>query len=108
MKKYILPFLIPVLCFVLILVANGIVLGRFFPLWGDAQYQYYPLLIYLKDVFLGKANAVYSFQVGLSFPMLSTICYYLLSPFNLLLLLFKNVEFFAVISIAIRIGLCGF
>ena len=39
--------------------------------------------------------------------MLSTICYYLLSPTNIFLNLFSNVEVFFVINLLLKISLCG-
>ena len=63
MKKYILSFLIPFVIFIVLFFINGILLDDSSILYGDSQYQYYQLLLYLKRIFEGNANIFYSFQL---------------------------------------------
>ena len=94
-KRYLLlSFMIPVIMVLLIFVCNGIIFDSNSIFFGDAQYQYYQVLFYFKDILSGISNVFYSFQVGFGSSMISTIAYYVLSPFNLLLSLFsyENIE----------------
>ena len=109
-KKYlVLSFIIPFFCLFLVFITNGIIFGNDSIFYGDSQYQYYQLLIYLKGVIDGTSNLIYSFQVGFGSSMIATLAYYLSSPFNLLLSIFsyENIEIFFIVSVIIRIGLCA-
>lgn len=109
MKKYILSFLIPFVFLTFIFILKNILLGDYSILYSDAQYQYQQLLIYLKQIFDGISNPFYSFQIGFGTPMISTIAYYLISPFNFLVNLFSysNIEYCFMLLILLKIGLCG-
>ena len=107
-KKYLfLSFIIPLLVILLMFICNGIIFGNNSIYYSDSEYQYHQLLIYLKNVFNGSSNILYSFKIGFGTPMIATICYYLLSPFNLLLNFFNNIEIFYIFQVVIKIGLCG-
>lgn len=107
---YILSFLIPFLIFNIVFLMLDI---SFFSsknvLTSDMQSQYYPLFTYFKNIFSMKNSIFYSFSNGIGGSMLSTIAYYLSSPFNLLLLLFNNDNLYKGISllITLKIGLSG-
>ena len=107
--KYLLAFLIPLTCFILLFILRDIIFGRYTILYGDSQYQYYQLLLFLKRVFDGSSNLFYSFSVGFGSPMLATFAYYLASPFNLLVNLFSydKMEIAFTILILLKMSLCG-
>ena len=109
MKKYILSFLIPFVIFIVLFFINGILLDDSSILYGDSQYQYYQLLLYLKRIFEGNANIFYSFQLGFGSPMLATLAYYLTSPFNVLVNLFNynNMEYLFILLVLVKLSLCG-
>lgn len=113
--KYLYAFIIPIL----LLFINLLILKILHPsfnvfssdqiLVGDLQSQYSALFSYLKDVFQGSASIFYSFSKNLGGSMMSTFCYYLSSPLNLLLILVSKdhlMDMMAVI-ILIKIGLCS-
>lgn len=52
--------------------------------------QYYGFYGYLQNSFFSKSNLLYSWGIGLGDGMLSTYGYYASSPFNLLLVFFRN------------------
>lgn len=107
-KRYtILSFLIPFVFLILIFISNGILFGNRSIFYGDSQYQYSQLLIYLKNVFEGISSFKYSFQVGFGSPMIATLAYYLATPFNILLYFFNNIEVFFVFQVLIKISLSG-
>ena len=109
MKKYILSFFIPFVIFIVLFFINGILLDDSSILYGDSQYQYYQLLLYLKRIFEGNANIFYSFQLGFGSPMLATLAYYLTSPFNILVNLFSynNLESLFILLVLVKLSLCG-
>lgn len=73
---------------------------------SDAEIQYLDFFSYFKDVLLGKNSINYSFNCGMGQNMIAVFSYYLLSPFNLLLIIFdkSNIEVF--FNLAIMLKLC--
>lgn len=106
-KNLILSFFIPLIFLVLIFLSNGIIFGDNSILYSDSQYQYYQFLIYLKNVFDGLSNFKYSFQISFGSSMISTISYYLVSPLNLFLYFFDNIELFFLFQLLTKISLSG-
>lgn len=58
----------------------------------DANIQYVDFFGYLHDILLGKNSALYTLSNLLGGDPISIISYYLLSPFNLLLIFFSKSE----------------
>ncbi|MFD1419257.1 YfhO family protein [Companilactobacillus keshanensis] len=86
---YLLSFLLPFL-----IVATVFIYLRITP-FGDQNFllsdigaQYIPFLTNLRHIFLSGNFSLYSFNLSLGDNMFPLISYYLLSPFNFLLLLF--------------------
>ena len=73
---------------------------------SDAEIQYLDFFSYFKDVLLGKNSINYSFNCGMGQNMIAVFSFYLLSPFNLLLIIFdkSNIEVF--FNFAIMLKLC--
>lgn len=105
MKKQFLSFFIPFLCLFALLTVNNFVLGDNSILYSDSQYQYYQSFVYLKQLL--DNGSFYSFQIGLGTPMIATIAYYLGPISNLLVNFFDNIELFLIITVLIKISLCG-
>ena len=105
MKKQLLSFFIPFFCLIVLFFINNFIFGENSILYSDSQYQYYQSFIYLKQLF--NNYSFYSFQVGLGSPMISTIAYYLGSFSNLLVVFFDNIELFLIITVLVKISLCG-
>ena len=88
MKKKILAFLIPSFLFVMMFIFNDIILGDYSFFYSDLQFQYNQLVIYFKDILTGIHSMFYSFEIGFGTPFISTLAYYLICPFNLLVIFF--------------------
>ena len=71
----------------------------------DSNTQYVSFISYLKSVFLGNNDFKYLFSNSLGGNFIPLLGYYLMSPFNLLSVLFslENIKLFMTISIIIKI-----
>lgn len=93
-------FTIYIYVFILTFLISGIALwqGGYAPFGDsslmavDANIQYRYFFSYLKDILHGKNSPLYSFSIGLGQTGIGIITYYLMSPFNLLILLFEKSE----------------
>ncbi|WP_412155931.1 YfhO family protein [Loigolactobacillus coryniformis] len=82
-------FLIPALLFTLVLISKHIYpFGDFSLLKDDMNYQYINYFAYYKRHFGDLSSFLYSYNMTLGGNFLGLTSYYLLSPFNLILLLF--------------------
>ncbi|MDN6028348.1 MAG: YfhO family protein [Lactobacillus sp.] len=102
---FILSFIIP-----LIIFSSYFLYHHSGILTVDLGQQYVDFLsFYQQNIFHQPLKFIYSFQNGLGNSMLGTSAYYLLSPFNLLLLLFPTSQLPAAIFwlIAIKVGAIG-
>ena len=114
MKKYkmeLLSFFIPLLFFIVTLISLEmlIVVKKTFMI-SDLLAQYQSLFGYLKDVMSGKNNISYSFNYSIGGTMIGNFCYYLISPFNLILLFFAKEKIYmaTLIIILLKISTSGF
>lgn len=57
--------------------------------FADVGHQYVPFLKYYQDIFHGTNSFPFTFSNGMGHGTFGMLCYYLLSPFNLLVLLFR-------------------
>ncbi len=76
---------------------------------SDANVQYLDFFAYLKYLISGDMNAGYSFGKILGDSNIGIISYYLLSPFNLLIIFFDkaNLHSFIDLTAAMKIGLAA-
>ncbi len=76
---------------------------------ADARIQYIDYFSYLKQILSGDGNIVYSFNKGLGSNIWAVIAYYLLSPFNLLVVFFnqENLNAFYDLLVIIKLSLCS-
>lgn len=113
MKKilyYFLAFLIPfVVINFIFYIFNASYDSRWNLMVSDLQDQYISLLNYFKNIFSGKESIFYSFSNSLGGGTLSTIAYYLVSPFNFLILLFdvENLYKGVLLIVSLKIALSG-
>ncbi|SHJ51828.1 YfhO family protein [Hespellia stercorisuis] len=94
---------------------TGLWHGGFFPfgdrsmlLW-DMQLQYIDYFAYFKEALSGNVGILYSFTKSLGGNMISLWSFYLMSPFNLFILLFskENLQSFVVLASGLKMAMCG-
>ena len=107
-KFYFLAFLIPCLAIIFVFLCNFIFIKNSI-LLGDLRSQYLDFFAYYKNLFSNKELVLYSFSNGLGDNMIGTLSYYLGSPLNLILLLFKTkyLDIGISILIIIKLALAG-
>lgn len=92
-KKYIfLSFLIPCILMVLLYLTVGVIGGEKSILTVDLADQYVAFFNALKNILSGTISPFYSFSKTLGGNMLGIITYYLMSPFNLIIVLFDRIN----------------
>ncbi len=96
-KKIILytsAFLIPAIIITAIMATNGIVpFGSEKTIcWVDADGQYISYFSYYKQILSGEQSPLFSFAKLIGGDMAGMFAYYLLSPFNFILLLFSTAD----------------
>lgn len=107
---YLLAFLIPALLMTIIYACVGIYpFGKKSLLTVDLAGQYVAFFNAYKNIFTEGISIFYSFSKTLGGNMFGLITYYLLSPINLILLLFSKTNITEAIFLIniIKIGLCG-
>lgn len=85
-KYYLLSFIIPCILMILLYTTVGVIGGNKNILTVDLADQYVAFFNTLKNIFDGKIGIFYSFSKTLGGNLFGLICYYLMSPFNLLIL----------------------
>jgi uncharacterized membrane protein YfhO len=103
-------FFLPVILYLFVLNAAHVTpFGDNTLIIWDAFEQDSAFLPYWRDVLLGRQDLLYSFSRGMGGGMAGLIGFYLASPANLLLLLFRPLFFplAYTVLILVRIGLCG-
>lgn len=108
--KYVLAFIIPCLLMLGIYASVGIYpFGKKSLLTVDMAGQYVAFFNAYKNIFSEGLSAFYSFSKTLGGNMFGLITYYLMSPFNLILLLFDKINITEAILIIniLKIGACG-
>ncbi len=110
MYLYLFAFLLPVLSYAVVMLINHITpFGDNTLLVWDADNQYSSFLQAIRQMFLGNADAFYSFSISMGDSTVGLLSYYGASPFNLLLVFFSPEKMPLAYSILIltKIGLCG-
>lgn len=88
---YALSFFIPFIALLIVIMTLKVYpFGENTYLPVDAFSQYTPYMDYLKDVFSGNNSIFYSLGKSLGGEMYGLFTYYLISPFNLLVILFSK------------------
>lgn len=104
--SFFVPFLIYLIVFLLIKYSSGSVYATVI---SDLEAQYVALLAKLRDILTFNQNPFYSFSHSLGGSLFGTIVYYLISPINLIVLLFPrfNMMDASMIIIGFKIALAG-
>ncbi len=108
--KYIIVFVIPIICMVIHMVMKDCYpFGKFTILLGDANAQYYSFFMELSDRLRNGNSLFFSWDAGLGYDFYSNFFYYLASPFNIIALLFgkTHMELGMVITMLVQVGMCG-
>ena len=112
MKKirfYLLSFIIPSIIMLFLYFFVGVIAGNKNILTVDLANQYVEFFAALKNVLNGSISPFYSFSKTLGGNFFGLIAYYLMSPFNLLIIFFNRIDipkFVLIISI-LKIGASG-
>lgn len=101
--NYVLAFILPILVLFTVFCIKGVFFDGERLAFGDMQAQYMHMLVYFKNIILGKESIFYSISKGLGGDMYSTFTYYMISPLNLLVLLFKTKNIMQAIYLIILI-----
>ena len=107
---YLASFLLPAAVITAVFFALGITpFGNYSAAAEDANIQYLDLFQYFRNVLKSEDSFVYSFNHFLGSTAIATFAYYLSSPFNLLILLFKKGDesLFLSLLILLKISLSG-
>lgn len=98
-------FLVFLLMFALLKMNGFAPFGNSSFTWGDANIQYIDFLGYAKNILLGNDSLNYSYNIGLGSSGFGLFCYYLSSPFNLLLLFANSSNIYTLFDIIIVLKL---
>lgn len=86
-------FGIPVILLLTVYFLNGIIpFGETSIITGDCTIQYTAYLAYMRELLRGDVSPLYTFSKVLGGDMAGFLSYYLLSPFNVILLFFENIQ----------------
>ena len=108
--NYVLVFLIPILVMMVLYACIGVYpFGKKSLLTVDLAGQYVAFFNSLKNIFTGDISMFYSFSKTLGGNMFGLVTYYLLSPFNLIFMLFDKINITEAILVInlLKIGACG-
>ncbi len=102
--------IVPMIVFSVMCMKSGIYpFGNYSNLVDDLSIQYVDLFSFLKNMVEKNNISSYSFSKGLGGNIIGVFAYYLASPVNALLLLFRqeNIQDFVYCSSCLKLGLCG-
>ncbi|GAA0071203.1 YfhO family protein [Clostridium sardiniense] len=107
---YLLSFLIPIIIMLIVYAISEIYpFGDKTLLFRDLRGQYVSYFSAFRNALLGDGSLLYSFTKEIGGNMFGLTAYYMMSPFNIILLLFPRemiTEAILVITL-LKIGLCG-
>ena len=91
-RYYILSFIIPCVLMILLYLSVGVIGGNKNILTVDLADQYIAFFNALKNILSGTINPFFSFSKTLGGNLFGIITYYLISPFNIIVLLFNKTD----------------
>lgn len=109
-KSMVLSFTVSVIGMMIVYYLRGIYpFGELSLLSTDMFNQYVSYFSYLKEILAGDADIFYTFSKNLGGDMIGLTAYYLISPFNLIFLLFPLKYFAEAIMVVslLKIGFAG-
>lgn len=104
---YLATFFVSIMIFLLVAAIKKIFpFGENVITINDSIPQYIPMLTSLRDKVLFSESLQYSFKGGLGYNFYGTMSYYLMSPFNLIIFLFKkeNIKYAAQVIIILKMS----
>ena len=107
---YLLSFLLPLIMIVAILISKHVFpFGEKCILRTDFYHQYLPFYSELQNKLKGFESLLYTYKVGLGTNFITLLAYYLVCPFNILLILVSDnyVLEFITVMLALKIALSG-
>lgn len=107
---YIASFLIPaVLLLAALAYVDAVPFGNNSLLLRDADIQYIDFFSYLRSIFSGENDLLYSFSKNLGGEMVSLLSYYLASPFNILFAFASDegLPLMFTIVMVLKLSVCG-
>lgn len=112
MKKtinYILSFLIPTIVMIILYMVVGVIGGNKNILTVDLANQYVEFFSALKNILNGTISPFYSFSKTLGGNLFGLMTYYLMSPFNILIIFFNRIDIpkFVLLINILKIGTSG-
>ena len=108
-RYYLLSFIMPIILMILLYLSVGVIGGNKNILTVDLANQYVEFFAALKDILSGITSPFYTFSKTLGGNFFGIMTYYLLSPFNILLIFFNKIDipkFILIINI-LKIGTAG-
>lgn len=109
-KNYALAFIVPMaILLALLFYLHIFIRNESTLIISDLDAQYVALFAKFQDILMGKSSIFYSFEQGVGGNLISTIAYYLISPWNLLVVFFSKVDIPNAVTtiILIKLSLCG-
>jgi uncharacterized membrane protein YfhO len=108
-KNYLLSFIIPIIVMIILYTLVGVIGGNKNILTVDLANQYVEFFSAFKNVLNGTISPFYSFSKTLGGNLFGLITYYLMSPFNLLIIFFNRIDIpkFVLIINILKIGASG-
>ncbi|MEG3028923.1 MAG: YfhO family protein [Oscillospiraceae bacterium] len=109
-SEYVISFCVPCLVFTLLLAVFKIApFGDYTLFFNDMSGQYISFFSYLKQMLMGEKSSLYTFSKLIGGDLQGWISYYLLSPFNFIVLLFKTSDMALAASALTlaKLGSCG-
>ena len=108
-RNYILSFIIPVIVMIILYITVGVIGGNKNILTVDLANQYVEFFSALKNILNGTISPFYSFSKTLGGNIFGLMTYYLMSPFNLLIVFFNRIDIpkFVLIINILKIGASG-
>ena len=91
-KYYLLSFIIPAIAMILLYITVGVIGGDKNILTVDLANQYVEFFGALKNILNGTINPFYTLSKTLGGNFFGILTYYLMSPFNLLIIFFNRID----------------
>lgn len=88
---WLLAFMLTAIIYTMIFSVNGLLAnGEYVIARSDMMHQHLPFIEYFKSVLQGEHSYWFSWDIGMGFGTAGTFAYYLMSPFNVIFLLFNH------------------
>ena len=101
-KKYFIPGLIVMIILLVTFFIKGIYpFGKNYIIWGDMYEQIVPLYYNFYDIVFNGKSVMIDYTGGIASNLIANFAYYIVSPFTLIVLLFKRASIPNAVSIIV-------